>query len=398
MSLPNRTHPIRTHDGPSRATILPPGDPAPGARPFLVANRRRFDAVAQIGMGGVGQVLSANDLDIGRRVAIKRIRPDKRTESAFVRFVQEVRTVGKLDHPNIVPIHDVGCDEDGGYYFVMKYVDGETLHHVLRRLRCGDRETHRRWTFERRTELFVQVLHAVEFAHSRGVLHRDLKPANIMVGDHGEVQLLDWGIAKAIDRPSEAVDFVDAETHVVARSALETPHGAIVGTPRYMAPEQARGEPADVRSETFTLSLLFYELLSLRHPLDGVVGPLAALGADVPIENLRTMARHPHQAAVPHDLAWIAMDGLAMDPDLRYPTVAAMIERIRRRSDGHVQIQCPATLQKSLLFTLARWVDQHPTATTLALLAAALGLAGTVVVGASAGVGVVAGFALALLA
>ena len=106
---------------------------------------------------------------------------------ALARFVEEIRTTGGLEHPNIVPIHDVGLDEKGRYYFIMKYVDGETLESILARLRAGDRETHARYGFERRVEIFKGVLEAIAYAHARGYIHRDIKPANIMVGAFGEV-------------------------------------------------------------------------------------------------------------------------------------------------------------------------------------------------------------------
>ena len=350
--------------------------------------------MGEIGTGAIGQVVSARDNDIGRRVAIKRIRPDRRSPAAFARFVQEVRTVGKLDHPNIVPIHDVGRDEDGGYYFVMKYVDGETLEDILERLRSGDIETHRRWTFERRADLFLQILQAVRFAHGQGFLHRDLKPSNVMVGDHGQVQLVDWGVAKRIGAPDEDVD------DELMDSVVQTQHGALVGTPRYMAPEQARGEPVDVRTETFTLSLLFYELLSLRHYLDGMedLGEVLDAVQSRPMENLRTMPRHRHQSAVPHDLAWIAMDGLDRDPAKRYPTVEAMIERLHRRSDGHVPIQCPATFQKSMLLVLAGQVDRHPVITTVSLMLGVAGLVASGVLVFGGGAVTILGLVAALIA
>src|SRR4051794_23574328 len=135
MPISTPMDPTATNVGLSRSTVLPADETAIGVEPFLDPERPRFEALREIAVGGIGQVLSAQDLDIGRRVAIKRIRPDRRTDATFARFVQEVRTVGRLDHPNIVPIHDVGREEDGSYYFVMKYVDGETLDDILERLR-----------------------------------------------------------------------------------------------------------------------------------------------------------------------------------------------------------------------------------------------------------------------
>src|SRR5690349_17960262 len=165
-------------------TVLPDAD-GNYTPPVSVPAVPRFDVIREIGRGGVGSVLAATDRDIGRRVAIKRmLTPYTRSRQAVNRFVREVRTVGRLDHPNIVPLHDVGRDPQGDYFFVMKLLEGTTLESIIGRLRNGDPEAHRRWTFARRTELFVQILQAMRFAHDKGIVHRDLKPANIMVGDH----------------------------------------------------------------------------------------------------------------------------------------------------------------------------------------------------------------------
>jgi serine/threonine protein kinase len=356
-----------------RLTILPnledtlegattaPGTPG-GAIPRLPAEERpRFHPLAEIGTGALGQVVAARDLDIGRRVAIKRLRSDRRSEATFLRFVQEVRTAGQLDHPNIVPIHDVGREEDGSYYIVMKYVDGETLEALLDRLKSGDPETHRQWGFERRVEVFMQVLQAVRFAHDRGVLHRDLKPANIMIGSHGEVQLLDWGIAK---RRTQSEVSALAETWIGAEvaSPAETRAGALIGTPRYMAPEQARGEPADVRSETYTLSLILYELLTLQHPRDAYerIDELLNAAQKLPVPHFGKLPVHPAQGRVPVELGWFVMDGLSLDPEQRHPDVARMIELLQRRTEGEFAIRCPATWKKSMALKAVHTVDRHP--------------------------------------
>lgn len=344
-----------------RSTVLPRVE-SEGAAPRLVsAERDRFEPLGTLGEGGLGVVVAAKDLDIGRRVAIKRIRPDRQSQGAFLRFVQEVRTVGRLDHPNIVPIHDVGKDEAGGFYFVMKYVEGETMDAVLDRLKAGDAATHAEWTFERRMALFLQILHAVEFAHTRGVVHRDLKPQNVMIGKHGEVQLLDWGVARQLHEAELPADLggVDLDESV---SVTKTRAGALIGTPRYMSPEQAKGESADVRVDTWALSMLLYEWLSLAHPLDGLNTLDEVLEGirSRPIPGPAHMAFHPAQGPVPAELGWIAVDGLKRDPAARYQTVRQMITRIERRNDGDFPIQCPVTLQKQVLARSSRFLDRHP--------------------------------------
>jgi serine/threonine protein kinase len=327
----------------------------------------RFDVLGELGRGGVGQVVAATDRDIGRRVAIKRILAEhQRSSSVMLRFVQEVRTAGQLDHPNIVTIHDVGRQPDGELFFVMKLLDGETLDALLGRLRAGDPTAHARWSFARRTELFVQVLHAMRLAHERGIVHRDLKPSNIMVGHHGEVSVVDWGLAKRVGQPDVPMEPTTASADDA--SVVTTRVGSLVGTPRYMAPEQARGEPADPRTDTWQLSLVFYELLTLRHPMDGVEGLTEMLDAvqHRPIPHPRHMP-HPAQGPVPADLAWYVVDGLKRPRDERYADAGAMLHRLQRRADGEIPVQCVMTAQKQMLNRSQTLVDRHPfVATALA--------------------------------
>src|SRR5262249_26554491 len=161
------------------------------------------------------------------------------------RFVEEIRTIGRLEHPNIVPIHDVGVDERGDYYFVMKFVDGETLESIIDKLAAGDRAYHAKFGFERRVQIFLALLEAVRFAHTRGIVHRDIKPANVMVGAYGEVVLMDWGIAKSLHGDSVPEETPRPLVHASGSrrgTLFETQLGQLVGTPAYMSPEQARGE------------------------------------------------------------------------------------------------------------------------------------------------------------
>ena len=172
---------------PGRTTILPRVTLSRGAPELVADQRERFEATQQLGVGGVGEVMLARDNDIERPVAIKRLLPGADDADGIARFIDEIRVLGELDHPNIVPVHDVGVDAEGRYYYVMKYVEGETLEHVIEKLAAGDGDYHARYPFTRREEIFRQILHGVQYAHDRGMIHRDIKPANVMIGRYGEV-------------------------------------------------------------------------------------------------------------------------------------------------------------------------------------------------------------------
>src|SRR5262249_27698511 len=160
----------------------------------------------------------------------KRLKREVQGPESLARFVDEIRTIGQLEHPNIVPIHDVGVDDNGEHYFVMKYVDGETLESIITKLASGDATYHARFNIEQRVLIFLRLLDAIAFAHAAGYLHRDIKPANVIVGRFGEVMLMDWGIAKRIDRGGEAL----SSAGELPPSSGQTCVGTLVGTPAYM--------------------------------------------------------------------------------------------------------------------------------------------------------------------
>jgi serine/threonine-protein kinase len=180
-------------------------------------DRVRFEALGTLGAGGMGQVQLVRDFDIGRTIAVKRLPAD--AHPALVqRFVEEIRTIGTLEHPNIVPVHDVGVDSHGQFFFVMKHLEGQTLERLIARLQDGDPLAHAQYPFPARAQLLLSVMNAVSYAHRRGVLHRDLKPANIMVGAFGDVTVLDWGIARILaEAAPEAAPVTDSGPERLSR-------------------------------------------------------------------------------------------------------------------------------------------------------------------------------------
>src|SRR6185503_19594164 len=188
-----------------------------------------------IGRGGIGEIVLAHDLRIGRDVAIKRLREPHPSEGAAARFLREARIQARLEHPAIPPVHELGADDRGRPYFTMKRLAGVTLADMLEQP-----EPNR----QRLLRAFADVCRAIEFAHSRGVVHRDLKPSNVMLGDFADVYVLDWGLARVV---GEAV----AEVVTGDIAGVELEPGQLLGTPGYMAPEQLEqaaeaGRPADV--------------------------------------------------------------------------------------------------------------------------------------------------------
>ncbi len=325
---------------------------------------QRFEPVRLLGKGGLGEVTLVQDRDIERPVALKRLHGDQRSDELVFRFAQEIRTIGQLEHPNIAPVHDVGVDDEGHHYFVMRYVDGETLETTISKLASGDATYHRRYTFERRTELFLGILHAIQYAHAKQIIHRDIKPANIMIGPYGEVVVMDWGIAKKRDDAEIAATPDEAD----GGPTFQTRVGSLVGTPAYMSPEQATGrtEEIDERSDVYSLSALFYELLTLQHYLPGCNSVPELLSAIVDSGHLQaSRVTNPHQSPVPAELNWYLEKGLAKDPRERYQSVTEMIDALHRLLAGDFEVRCPITFMKKVGGNGVRFMDRHPIASMI---------------------------------
>jgi len=226
----------------------------------------RYSFGDQLGAGGVGKVVTARDREIGRVVALKTLKLGADAQQAIAaRFVSEARVTAQLEHPNIVPVYDLGTLPDGQPYYTMRVVKRQSLQDVL-----GNRELRRQWPLVRLVGAFVQVSRALAYAHKRGVLHRDIKPENILLGDFGEVYLADWGNAKVLSNVdvSEPIR-VDGKTEPVRPGRDAIPSG-LSGTPGYIAPEQIKGDRnrIDHRADIFALGVVLYEMLTGDHPFD----------------------------------------------------------------------------------------------------------------------------------
>ena len=304
---------------PRDATPAPAPEVEPAQEPGLpIDDPERYEQVAEQGRGGLGRVVRAVDKRLGRTVAVKELlRQDDWHEA---RFVREALITARLEHPGIVPVHEAGRWPNGSPYYVMKLVEGRTLKELLAR--------HGSW--RERLSLLPHVLaiaDAVGYAHSEGVIHRDLKPSNVIVGEFGETIVIDWGLAR--DRRTDVPD-APPEMAIATGSGVSTVSGKIVGTPAYMAPEQARGEATDERADVYALGAVLYELLAGTAPhadetpqtsLDKVIA-----GPPVPLAEVAPGA--------PTELVDIVAKAMARMPADRYPNATAVAEDLRRFSTG----------------------------------------------------------------
>ena len=314
----------------------------------------KYEYLGEIASGGMGRVVSVRDRALRRQVAMKIIGGGGGATFKSDRFVAEAQTTGQLEHPNIVPIHDMGILSDGRCFFTMKLVRGKTLREVFDRLARNDRQTAEQYSLPRLLAIFQQIANGLGFAHARGVIHRDLKPDNIMLGEFGEVLILDWGLAKlkltrAADDSAwhEAEHFNGIDSHEVAKTMI----GTVAGTAGYLAPEQARGEVdrLDERTDIFALGAMLYELLagSAPHNQRGVGERIDAAADEEPIESptARMRRSNPWRASrIPRELAAIAMKALALKPADRYASAREFGDEIQRYLEGRAVLACPETM------------------------------------------------------
>jgi eukaryotic-like serine/threonine-protein kinase len=236
-----------------------PGDPDPPVMFVPGTEEVRYHHERVLGEGGMGIVELHRDQRIGRNVAMKILHSGLSDEGSQRRFLREAQLQGQLEHPSIVPVYDIGPRKDGSMFFTMKRVNGVTLHEIVKGHR-EDNPAFEKYSRRRLLSAFSQVCVAIDFAHRRGVVHRDLKPANIMLGDFGEVYVLDWGIAKV----SGVHEDPSGDPPITPAPAPATQAGALLGTPGYMAPEQLSGEDVAPTADVYSLGAILFELLALE--------------------------------------------------------------------------------------------------------------------------------------
>ncbi len=275
--------------------------------------------MGEIGRGGMSLVRRMLDRSLLREAALKRLDPTFAVKGEQIeRFLLEAQITGQLDHPNIVPIHELGRDEDGAYYFTMKMVEGETL---AQRIEAAGETRLQPDHLADLLQILIKVCEALSFAHSRGVIHRDVKPSNIMVGQFGQVYIMDWGVARLVP-PSEDTGG-DRRVAVSAVAEIDSP-GSIIGSPAYMAPEQVEGlhEALDARTDVFALGATLYHVLTGRPPY--TEPNYYKLLTQVLTCDFRPPDEVVEEGVLPPGLTRIVMKAMAAYPDDRYASVMEM--------------------------------------------------------------------------
>jgi len=328
----------------------------------------------EVARGGMGAIQKVRDDTLHRDLAMKVMLPERESEALYVhRFLEEAQVTAQLDHPGVVPVHQLGRDPNGRLYFTMKLVRGRTLSRIFDLVRAGKEN----WTNTRVIELFVRICETLAFAHLKGVVHRDLKPANIMVGDYGELYVMDWGLAKVLGARAEPTghetpapeprSYVRTVRSGDAGSSSDSPAATIVGdvlgTPAYMPLEQALGRDLDARSDIYAVGAMLYELLAghppygdkHREPSDIVIAVVAA--APAPLRKLAPKA--------PAEIIAICEKAMARDPADRYQNAGELAQELRNFIEGRVV----RAYRTGAVVELRKWITRNKA------LAAAVGAA-----------------------
>lgn len=320
----------------------------------------------RIGQGGMGEIHEVEDLNISRKVAKKTLKhsSSKSVEDA-IRLIEEAQLTGQLEHPSIIPVYDLGTDESDQVYYTMKRVNGSTLQEILDSIRNGDSAASQH-TLGSMLAILQKVCDALSYAHSQSVIHRDIKPQNIMVGEFGEVLLMDWGLAKSLGGQSSKNDPMSRSPVSSLRTqelfGTDTHEGTVFGSPFYISPEQAEGNALEVdyRSDIYSIGAILYEILTLQPPIEGAsLDETLSKVRRGDIEHPNFLYRssrkdefsHCPNGKIPEALAAVAMKALQLKKENRYQRVEELQSDLDSYLGGFATTaQNPTTITNMLLF------------------------------------------------
>src|SRR5438034_1422120 len=285
----------------------------------------RYRILEKLGSGGMGDVYLAEDMRLGRKVALKLLVEDlTENRERLGRFDQEAYTASALNHPNILTVYEMG-DEAGRHFIAAEYIDGVTLR---RRLTTSPMD------LSEVLSVAIQVADALEEAHAAGIIHRDIKPENIMIRRNGHVKVLDFGLAKLTERTVTE----ETDTEAVTRALVQTDAGMVLGTSQYMSPEQARGKPINARTDIWSLGVVLYEMAAGRAPFAGETKAdvIVAITKSDPLPVARFAPN------VPAEFDWIVMKALRKNVDERYQTIRQLesdLKKLKQRFDFQTELE-----------------------------------------------------------
>ena len=355
-------------------SATPPGGFVPLEPDQLAEKFPQLEIIELLGHGGMGAVYKARQKQLDRFVALKILPPEVGQNAAFAeRFTREARSLARLNHPQIVTVHEFGHTEDGLYYFLMEFVDGTDLRHILQ---AGE------LTSEQALAIVPKVCEALHYAHKKGIVHRDIKPENILLDTEGNVKIADFGLARLLDRPTSAYTL--------------TQSGQRMGTPHYMAPEQIEHpQEVDHRADIYSLGVVFYEMLTGELPIGLFSPPSKKVHVDVRLDEivLHTLEKEParryqHASEVKTDVETIAGKSQGAKVSHTHEGTKSKIDTIRQQVRkpaegliiaGGINILCiiPFTLLTgSMVLTSSRLLPQaglDAKVATLSLLVTCLG-------------------------